>query len=71
LNNNIKINNVKDLAKRQPIKKRCIDSGNEISKFFGAINPYKKDNIHHMFFFETLGIPIVKNHLPIQFVESM
>ncbi len=56
---------------RQPRKKRSIVTRSEISKFFGAINTYKKDNVHRKDFLKNLGILIVKNHLPIQFVEIM
>jgi len=42
---------------------------NVISKYFDAINPFKKDNVHHKGFLENLGLFVVKNHLPIQFVE--
>jgi hypothetical protein len=39
--------------------------------FEGAIDPYKKDNLHQKDFVENLGLLIIKNHLPIQFVESI
>jgi hypothetical protein len=45
-------------------------SANAISNFFGAIDLYKKDNVHHNIFVENLGL-IVVNHLPIQFIESI
>jgi hypothetical protein len=64
-------NNVKNLMEKQLAKKRSIVSGSEISKFFGAINPFKKDNVHQNDFMENLGILILKIHLPIQFVENM
>jgi hypothetical protein len=46
-------------------------SANAISNFYGAIHPYKKDNVHQIFFVEILGLLIIKNCLPIQFVESI
>jgi hypothetical protein len=39
-------NNIKNLVERQLAKKRSIVIGSEISKFFRAINPYKRDNVH-------------------------
>jgi hypothetical protein len=47
-----------------------IVSANAISNLFGAIIPYKKDNVHHNIFVENLGL-IVVNHLPIQFIENI
>ncbi len=51
-------------------KTMLIVSENAISNFFGAIIPYKKDNVHHNIFVENLGL-IVVNHFPIQIVESI
>ncbi len=51
-------------------KTMLIVSANAISNFFGAIIPYKKDNVHHNIFVENLGL-IVVNHFPIQIVESI
>jgi Fe-S cluster biosynthesis and repair protein YggX len=39
-------NNIKTLVERQPTKKRSMVIGSDISKFFGAINHYNKDNVH-------------------------
>jgi len=39
-------NNIENLMERQPEKKRYKISGSKIFKFFGAINHYKKDNVH-------------------------
>jgi len=39
-------NNIENLVERQPTKKRFTINGSKISKFFGAINPYEKDNVH-------------------------
>ncbi len=39
-------NKIKNPLERQPAKKRAKIIGSEISKFFGAIDPYKKDNMH-------------------------
>jgi hypothetical protein len=37
-------------------KTMLIVSANAISNFFGAIIPYKKDNVHHNIFVENLGL---------------
>jgi hypothetical protein len=39
-------NNIENLAEKQLAKKKSTFSGSEISKFFGAINPYKKHNVY-------------------------
>jgi hypothetical protein len=64
-------NNVENFVERQFAKKRSIVNGRRIFKFFGAMDFYKRDNVHHNFFWEDLGLLIVKKHLPIQFVKSM
>jgi len=47
-------------------------SASAISNFLGGHrSKYKKENVHHKKFVENLGLLIVKNHLPIQFVESI
>jgi hypothetical protein len=36
------------------------------SPIFGAIDPYKKENLHYKIFVENLGtLLFVKNHFPI------
>jgi hypothetical protein len=50
---------------RQPINKIATTINSEISKFFGAIELYKKDNVHQKEFLENLGLLVVKSHLPI------
>ncbi len=54
-------------------RKRPIMNGNAnaISNFFGAIHPYPKDNVHQKKFVDILGLLIINNCLPIQFVESI
>jgi hypothetical protein len=42
-----------------------------ISSFFGSIIPLKKDEPQPKEFFEDLALLIIKNHLPMQFVESV
>jgi hypothetical protein len=33
-------------------------------------DPFKKDDLHQKQFLQNLGLLIVKNHLPIQFVKN-
>jgi hypothetical protein len=39
-------NSLKNSFEKQLAKKRSAMSANEISNFFGAIHPFKKDNVH-------------------------
>ncbi len=62
-------NNFKSRLENQLVKKRFVVNASVISNFFGAINLYKKDNVHD--FVEKFNLLVIKNHLPIQFVESI
>jgi hypothetical protein len=62
---------LKGKKERQPTKKRVIVSGGFISKFFSIKDSFKREDVPHNFFLEDLGLLIVKNNLPIQFVKSM
>jgi hypothetical protein len=42
----------------------------EISEFFGAKDHFKKDVVQQKKFLQDLALLVVKNHLPIQFIES-
>jgi len=55
---------------RQPSKKISNISSNSISSSFVAKELFKKDDVKQKQFLEYLGLLIVKNHLPLQFVES-
>jgi hypothetical protein len=66
-----KMNNMKSPLERQPLKKRPIMTTSAISNFFGAIDLYKKDNVHQKDFEENLSLLISKNHLLIQFIENI
>jgi hypothetical protein len=46
-------------------------SNSEISKFFGAKDPFKKYVVQQKQFLQDLALLVVKNHLPIQFVETI
>ncbi len=61
----------KGREERQLTKKRVIVSSGSNSKFFSIKDSFKKKYVSHKEFFEDLGLLIVKNNLPIQFVESM
>jgi len=40
-------------------------------KFWASKNPFKKDDVEQKMFVENLALLIVKNHLPLQFVEKV
>jgi hypothetical protein len=61
---------VKTQVERHPVKKRQNISSSEIFKFLFAKLLYKKDVMQQKHFFEDLALLIVKNHLPIHFLES-
>jgi hypothetical protein len=63
--------NMKSPLKRQPTKKRPIMTTSAISNFFGAIDLYKKDNVHQKDFEENFGLLVIKNYLLIQFIENI
>jgi hypothetical protein len=56
-------NNFKSRLENQLVKKRFVVNASVISNFFGAINLYKKDNVHD--FVEKFNLLVIKNHLPI------
>jgi hypothetical protein len=57
-----------------PLKQLAIKIKNvfnfKISKFFCTKDPFKKDFVQQKQFLQDLAFLVVKNHLPIQFVES-
>ncbi len=53
------------------ISKKILDiSSNSISSFFVTKEPFKKYDVQQKQILEDLGLLIVKNHLPLQFVKS-
>ncbi len=56
---------------KRPSKKIMNPSGGSISNFFLVKDTLKKKDVSQKEFLEDLGLLIVKNNLPIQFVESM
>jgi hypothetical protein len=65
-------NNAKSLMELKPTYKEEVYSycTCEIFKFFGAIYPYQKKNIHQKDFLENLGFFIVKNHYPFSLLRA-
>ncbi len=61
---------MKGNVKRQPTKKRKNVFGASISSLFDVNNSFKKYDVQHKKFLESLGLLIVKNNLPIHFVKS-
>jgi len=57
--------------KKQSTKKRSLISNSSISEFFASKDPFKKNDVEQKMFVENLALLIVKNHLPLQFVESV
>jgi hypothetical protein len=55
---------------KQPSKKRPNISSNSIFRFFFARELLKKEGVQQKQNLEDLNLLIVKNHLPLQFVES-
>jgi hypothetical protein len=70
LNSKKKINCPLKEDERQPSKKRSNVSSNSISLFFATKEPFKKDDVQQKQSLEDLTLLIVKNHLPLQLVES-
>jgi hypothetical protein len=62
---------LKGNAKRQPIKKRAIVSNGSIYLFFPVKDSLKGKDVPPKKKLENLGLLIIKNNLPILFVESM
>jgi hypothetical protein len=46
-------------------------SNSSIFEFFASKDPLKKDDVEQKMFVKNLAFLIVKNHLPLQFVESV
>jgi hypothetical protein len=62
---------LKGKENKQLAKKRMIVFVGSSSKIFSIKDSFKKEYVSHKIFLEDLGLLIVKNNLPIQFVESM
>jgi hypothetical protein len=58
-------------AKKQLVKKRPNVQTSAIFLFFLVKNPFKKDDMKPKNFLQDLGLLIMKNNLPLQFVESV
>jgi len=55
---------------RQPFKKRPNISFNSISNYFVGKKPFKKDDVQLKKILKDLSLSIVKNYLPLRFIES-
>jgi hypothetical protein len=62
---------LKGKEERQSAKKKAIVSSVSIFKFFSIKDSFKKEDVPKKEFLKDLGLLIIKNNLPIQFVESM
>jgi hypothetical protein len=62
---------LRNIEKKQPSKKRINPSWSSISNFFSIKDTFKKENVSKKNKLKNLGLLIVKNNLPIQFVESI
>ncbi len=63
-------NPMRSELEKQLATKRQIVSSSEIFDFFTTKVPYKKEYVQHKENLEDLALLIVKNHLPMHFVES-
>ncbi len=61
----------KPIITKQLTKKRPNIFTTSISSFFGSTILFKKDEPQQKEFLEDLTLSIIKNHLPMQFVESV
>jgi hypothetical protein len=55
----------------QFVKKDQIQLVVQLSKKLPTKKPFWKDHMHKKLFLEDIGLLIVKNHLPMQIVESL
>jgi hypothetical protein len=58
-------------CEKESAKKRSFSSNFSISKFFASKDPLKKNDVEQKMFVEILALFILKNHLLLQFVESV
>ncbi len=64
-------NQRKENVRRQFVKKRFLISNSSIYNFFASKVPFKKDAVEQHMFVENLAFLIMKNHLPLQFLENV
>jgi hypothetical protein len=62
---------IKGTLENQLTKKRPNVSNNAISNFFTIKDPFFKNDVQQKGFLQDLDLLIVKNQLPLQFVESV
>jgi len=58
-------------VEKQSTKKSYLISNFSIFEFFALKYPFKKDDVEQKMFVENFALLIMKNHLPLQFVESV
>jgi hypothetical protein len=58
------------LGNRRSTKKRSSSTPSNIASFFGSIMPYSKNDPHQIQFEEILVLFIVKELVPLSFVEA-
>jgi hypothetical protein len=64
-------NPYKGEMEKQTTKKKSNSYGNAIVNFCVAKYFFQKDHMYEFFFIEDMGLLIVKNHISMQFVESL
>jgi hypothetical protein len=64
-------NERKKNVEKQSTKKSYLISNFSIFEFFALKYPFKKDDVEQKMFVENFALLIMKNHLPLQFVESV
>ncbi len=64
-------NGVIGSVERQPTKKRPNVLASVIFVLFVVKEPFKKDDVQQKYFLQDLGLLIVKDNLPLQFVENV
>ncbi len=62
---------IKRRSGKTTCQKRSKSSNIAIINSFTTKDPFQKDHMHQTFFFEDMSLLIVKNCLPMQFVESL
>jgi hypothetical protein len=62
---------LKRFVEKLPIEKHLSIFGSSISNFFATKNLYKQSDVEQKKYLKDIGLLVVKNNLPIQFVESV
>ncbi len=62
---------LKRFMEKLPTENHLSIFGSLISNCFATKNPYKQSDVEQKKYLEDIGLLVVKNNLPIQFVESV